>query len=221
MYPEVDVIVIGHLSRNPFWEETKAVRPPLATTSLIRSGDKRILVDPSLPGEMLAGRLHERSGLTPDRIDLVFLTSFHPTHRRGLDLFDEATWLISEAERETVAAHLDDLLEGDEAAPTATIEAELALLGRTEVAEDLVAEGIHLFPSPGVTPGTCALLVAGLQTTVIAGDAVLTREHFQRNQPAEAAADRARAAESLAEIYDIADVVFPGHDNMFIVGGGV
>ena len=95
------------------------------------------------------------------------------------------------------------------------------MLGRTEVAEDLVAEGVHLFPSPGVTPGSCALLVAGLRTTVITGDAVLTREHFQHNQLAEEAADRARAAESLAEIYDIADVVIPGHDNMFIVSGGM
>ncbi len=221
MNPTIDVIVLGHLSNNPFWNEQEPLRPPVATTTLIRCGDEHVLVDPSLPGEILAPRLRERSGLTPDRIDKVFLTSFHPTHRRGLDLFEDAEWLIGPAERDAVAAHLNELLDGDEIAAQETVEAELAVLGRTRPADDSVAPGVDLFPSPGVTPGLCALLVAGLRTTIIAGDAVLTREHFERYRVAESAVDAKQAADSLAEIYEIADVVVPGHDNLFFVGQGL
>jgi glyoxylase-like metal-dependent hydrolase (beta-lactamase superfamily II) len=220
MYPTVDVISIGHLSRNPFWNETEPVRPSLATTTLIRAGEKTILVDPSLPGELMVQRLRERSGLTPDRIDFVFLTSFHPTHRRGLAAFDDAKWLIGPKERETVADHLNDLLENDGSSPSEMIENELAILGRTEAAPDTLIDGVDLFPSPGVTAGHCGLLIAELRTILIAGDTVLTRAHLELNQISECCDDPVQAAESLAEVYEIADVIIPGHDNLFVVRGG-
>ena len=221
MNPTVDIISIGHLSRNPYWGEQEIVRPPLATTTLIRAGESTILVDPSLPGELLEHRLFERSGLRPERIDLVFLTSFNPTHRRGIHLFDEARWLISEAEKTSVAEHLNGLLEQDEAGPTDMIESELQLLGRCESAPDLLREGVHLFPCPGVTPGLAGLLVAGLQSVVITGDAVLTRDHFTHGDVGENAADKELAIRSLGEMYEIADLIVCGHDNIATVGSGM
>ncbi len=220
MYPTTDVITLGHLSHNLFWKEEKqAVRPSLATTTLIRSGDTKILVDPSLPPELMARSLFDRSGLEPSQIDIVFLTSFHPTHRRSLPVFDEARWLINEAEREAVASHLNDLLDSDDAQTERATESELAILGRTTAAEDVLADGVDLFPSPGVTEGCCGLLVAGIRTTIIAGDAVLTRDHFQYSQVASDAMDAEKASQSLTEIYEIADIIIPGHDNMFVAGG--
>jgi glyoxylase-like metal-dependent hydrolase (beta-lactamase superfamily II) len=217
VYPQADVIVIGHLSRNPFWGEEKAVRLPVATTTLIRAGDRRILVDPSLPGEILVRMLHERSGLTPDKIDSVLLTSFYPTHRRGLAAFDDARWLIGPAERSAVQDHLRELLGKEEKSATIkAIEEELEILNRTEPADDVVAEGVQLFPSVGVTPGLCGLLIEGLQTTIVAGDAVLTREHFEQGLVFDSAVDPDAARQSLQEIYDIADLVIPGHDNVFV-----
>jgi glyoxylase-like metal-dependent hydrolase (beta-lactamase superfamily II) len=221
MNPTVDIISIGHLSRNPYWGESEAVRPPLATTTLVRAGETTILVDPSLPAELLERRLHERSGLRPERIDLVFLTSFNPNHRRGIHLFDDARWLIGETERTNVAEHLNGLLARDEPGPADIIESELELLGRLEPAPDLLRDGVHLFPCPGVTAGLCGLLVAGLQTVVVAGDAVLTREHFLHGDVGEQVADREQALRSLSEMYEIADLVVCGHDNLIVVGGGI
>ena len=61
------VISIGALSKNRFWGETAPKRFPHATTTLICDGTQTILVDPSLPAEVLAQRLEERSALTPER----------------------------------------------------------------------------------------------------------------------------------------------------------
>ena len=76
MSVSVDVISVGTLSRNRFWDEAGIVRPPHATTTLLRDGPRCIIIDPSLPTELLAQRLDERSGLKPEDIDTVFLTSF-------------------------------------------------------------------------------------------------------------------------------------------------
>ena len=77
----VDVISIGTLSRNLLWKETEPVRTPHATTTLVRAGKQTILIDPALPGQILAARLYERTGLRPEQIDIVFLTN---ARRRGV-----------------------------------------------------------------------------------------------------------------------------------------
>jgi glyoxylase-like metal-dependent hydrolase (beta-lactamase superfamily II) len=53
-------------------------------------------------------------------------------------------------------------------------------------------------------------------TTIVAGDAVLTREHFERGAVYEQAVDAQQARESLTEILDVADIIIPGHDNVFM-----
>src|SRR5438105_3382870 len=95
----LDVISIGTLARNRLWNETEVVRTAHATTSLIRAGRRAILVDPGLPPAALRARLQERTGLGPDKIDLVFLTNFRPANRAGLSLFSKATVLIHENEQ--------------------------------------------------------------------------------------------------------------------------
>ncbi len=217
----VDVISIGTLSHNPFWNERTPVRTSHATTTLIRDGQSTILVDPSLPAESLTLRLHERAGLRPDQVTTVFLTCFPPVHRRSLDLFDDAEWLIHPEERSTLLGHLNRCLESAAGRPDDTlsqeeIEQELVLLGRTRPAPERLGEVVHTFPSPGVTPGTCALLVAGRQTTIIAGDAVLTRDHYQNARIHDRCFDIARACQSFAEIVEVAELIIPGHDNLFM-----
>ena len=81
------------MAANPHWGERGSVRPPHATTSLVVSGKTRILVDPSLPTQVLIPRLLERSGLGPDEITHVFLTCLNPIHRRGLLAFERAVAL--------------------------------------------------------------------------------------------------------------------------------
>lgn len=113
--PIVRIISIGAMSAHPLWGERGHVRTGHATTTLISHGHHKLLIDPGLPPTVLTARLAERANLSPKDITHVFLTSFHPDARRGLPLFEDAKWLISEAEREAVgtalALRLRDLIE--------------------------------------------------------------------------------------------------------------
>lgn len=224
----VDIVSIGTLGRNRIWGEKTPVRTPHATTTLIRASvegsaagerERRILVDPGLPGPALEARLFERTGLRADDIDVVFLTSFRPAHRAGLAAFAGAKWLIHEAEQSAVERHLTEMVErADDDEVRSTVGAELALLERVAVAEeDRLVPNVDLFPLPGYTPGLCGLLVAEpAQTTLIAGDAVPSRDHLLAAQVLPDAYDTEAAGEALREVYEIADLIVPGHDNWFL-----
>lgn len=214
-----DVISIGTLSRNRLWNESQPLRTPHATTTLIRAGKQTILVDPGLPPAALRARLYERTGLKPDAIDTVFLTHFRPAHRAGLSLFPAAKKLIHESEQQATAQQLQQLIDG---APEADLDrklllSELALLESLQPADDKIAPGIDLFPLFGYTPGTTGLLVAApAYTALIAGDAVPTQDHFLAGQVLPDSQDIAAAQESMREVYEIADLIVPGHDNLFV-----
>lgn len=219
------VISIGTLSRNRFWGETEPKRFPHATTTLIRADNETILVDPSLPGEVLAQRLEERSGLKPDQIQAVFLTTFRPIHRRSLSLFSGATWLMYRAEIDAVQTHLNEMCErvqDGRADPELRklLDEEQSILGRIEAAPEHLTAQTHLFPAVGATPGSAALLLAlPTQTTVITGDAIVTQEHFAAGQVHEQVAVIEEARKSFSDILEVADEVVPGHDNVFRIGG--
>lgn len=228
------VISIGTLAANPLWDERSPVRTGHATTTLVRSGDAVVIVDPGLPAPALKARLHERSGLTPERVTHVYLTSFHPEARRGIELFPQADWLISETEREAVgvpiAQSLGRLAESQEMAKQtgeafhedqqATLEVlqrDIAILARTQASPDALSEDIDLFPLPGLSPGSCGLLLKGMSdTTLIAGDTIATQEHLEQGKVLGGCADREKAMESFAEAIEIADRIVPGRDNILL-----
>lgn len=214
-----DIISIGTLSRNVLWNEAEAVRTPHATTTLVRSGKRNILVDPGLPGAVIGARLFERTGLRPEQIDAVFLTNFQPAHRSGLAIFTRAKVYLHEREGQAYRQHyepkLEELAAGDEMRQA--LERELALLDSCLPAPDKLAPGVDLFPLFGYTAGTCGLLLSlPTMTVLIAGDAVPTEEHFLAGQVLPNPFDLQAAKESLQEVYDIADVIVPGHDNVFL-----
>ncbi len=218
---EYRIISIGALDAHPLRGERGSARTGHATTTLLRSGQTTIIVDPGLPGPALAARLDERAGLKPADITHVFLTCFRPDVRRGLELFENASWMISEAERESVGVALiseyrraSDAGEGDLAG---ALEKDIALLRRCEAAPDRLAPRVDLFPLPGVTPGLTGLVLAGPRhTTVVAGDAMPTEEHLLQGKVLQWAADVTRAKESFAEVVEIADMIIPGRDNLLV-----
>jgi glyoxylase-like metal-dependent hydrolase (beta-lactamase superfamily II) len=215
----LDIISIGTLSRNRLWNEAQAMRTPHATTSLIRAGKRNILIDPGLPPQALAARLNERTGLRPEQIDTIFLTNFRPAHRAGLVLFDRAKWLIHEVEQQAARQHLERLISEAPAQDLdrKVMQDELRLLESCKPAPDKLAEQLDLFPLFGYTPGQCGLLLAGAtNTTLIAGDAVPTQDHFLAGQTLPDAWDIKAAHEAMSEIYEIADLIVPGHDNIFL-----
>lgn len=214
--PDLRIISIGALSQNEMWPEDPGGRTAHATCSLVRSGDATILVDPGLPGPAITQRIAERAGLKPKDITHIFMTSFHPAHRRGIDAFPDAQWLIAESEREAVGIHLIQRFEAEENPATKeALKQDIALLKNCQPAPDKIAPQVDLFPVPGYTPGTCGLLLADHNaTTVIAGDSVLSQEHFEAGRIPTACFDHSAAEASLKEVIEIADIIVPGHDNV-------
>jgi len=220
---DLRIISIGTLSAHPLRGERSPVRTGHATTTLIRLGEARILVDPSLPAQALVARLEERSGLAPKDITHVFLTSFNPELRRALPAFAEAAWLINEPERETIGralvAKFHEASEEGDAAMRDALEQDLAILKRCQPAPDTLAthkgQRVDLFPLPGLTPGLAGLLIPDRRhTTLICGDAVPTTEHLEQGQVLMGAADVDQARASFGEAIEIADLLVLGRDNI-------
>jgi glyoxylase-like metal-dependent hydrolase (beta-lactamase superfamily II) len=227
------IISIGALAANPLWGEKTPVRTGHATTTLVRAGRAAILVDPGLPAPALLARLTERTSVRPSHITHVFLTSFHPECRRALPAFEHAEWLIHDPEREAIGTRLAtqfrDLVrvqsaedEGDDPEGLgdtlrAQLEEDIAILQRCRPAPDRLAEGVSLFPLPGVTPGLCGLILERLGSTVlITGDAVATAEHVEKQQVLPTVWDGGQAKASFAEALEIADLIIPGRDNVLV-----
>jgi len=213
----VDVVSIGTLSRNLLWKETEPVRTPHATTTLVRTGGRNIIIDPGLPAQVVAARLFERAGLRPNQIDTVFLTDARPAHRAGLRAFPQAQIIMHEIEQRATLEHLGRILaEADGADERAPVEQEMALIESFVAADDKLAPGVEIFPLFGFTVGTCGILVTSpTQTILIAGDAVASAEHLLAGQVLPGCVMLEQAKESLQEVYEIADVIVPGHDNVF------
>ena len=228
---DIRILSIGTLSAHPLWNERSPVRTGHSTTTLIQSGDAKIIVDPGLPPQAVEARLAERANLTPDQITHVFLTSFNPENRRALELFPQADWLISPTERETVGIPLaqslaqlaqskqqaddaGDQLPEDEQILMDILTKDIQLLSKIKPAQDTIAKAIDLFPLPGVSQGTCGLLISEpTTTTLICGDAIPTIEHLQAGQVLEGA-DRKTAQASYQEAIEIADFLVLGRDNI-------
>jgi glyoxylase-like metal-dependent hydrolase (beta-lactamase superfamily II) len=204
------VLTIGHLSRNRFWgeDQSQARRPPLCTSALMRAGDAVILVDPPLPPAEMAGLLDRRTGLAPGAVTHVFLTHFHGDHRAGLEAFPGIPWLMPEVE----VGHWDALLAGD--------AAERRLLERiTPVPAEggAVAPGVRTMHLPGHTPGLAGLVFEdgdGFRV-VLAADAAMTRDFFEARAGYFNSDDFDAAAQSIDRLRAEAEVILPGHDNLF------
>lgn len=216
---EYRIISIGTMSHNRLWNEQADVRTAHATTTLIKTDEKTILVDPSLPAEILKARLFERTGQGPETVTDVFCTTLHPTQRRGLTLFDQANWYAGETEIQWYAGQLEALnesaerLESDDAR---SVRGEIDLIGRFESFPDRFGDQVGLYPLHGATPGCSGLLLTpATQTIVIAGPAVPTREHMMRGMVWDGCANADEAMDSLTELLEIADLIVPGFDNVF------
>jgi glyoxylase-like metal-dependent hydrolase (beta-lactamase superfamily II) len=220
MPASVEIISVGTLSRNRFWNEQGEVRASHATTSLIRDDTTSVIVDPSLPGELLSHRLDERVGLKPEQVEVVFLTNFRPIHRRGIHLFDHATWLMSAEELDAMHSHLNDVSAAADARGEPVdelVEQELALLGRFEPAPEKISSDIHLFPSPGVTPGSTSLLgLTANRTLAVTGDSIINQDYFAHRRVFEQHSNAEAAVQAMAELMEIADIIVPGHGDWIL-----
>lgn len=218
MAVDLRVISIGTLSAHPLWGERAATRTGHSTTTLIRSGDVTLLIDPGLPESIITARLAERANISPDQITHVFLTSFHPDTHRGIMAFNDAAWLISHDEREGVGIPLVQQLkkasDDGEKSVVELLKREIAILHKCSPCEESLAEHVDIFPLPGLTPGLTGVLIEEPeQTTLVCGDAIPTVEHLRRKMILPNCANVDRARESFAEAVQIGDVLVLGRDN--------
>ncbi|MFW6133409.1 MAG: hypothetical protein ACOC8F_05885 [Planctomycetota bacterium] len=218
---EYRVISIGALSRNRLWGETTPVRTAHATTTLIRDGDRAILVDPSLPAAALEARFNERTGGRLGDVTDVFCTTLRPVHRRALEAMGAARWWAHETELETYRHHLEGLADSaGRLSPSQArdVEADLELLQKFDAVPEKLTEHVQLFPLAGASPGSAGLLLANpTVTVVVAGDAALTAGHLLAGQAWAGSADTEAALGSLRDVVEVADVVVCGHDNLTLL----
>ena len=221
MPPEYRVISLGTLSVHPLWEGDSHQRTPHATTSLVMTDEARVLVNPSLPQQVLDARMAERAPLSCRDITHVFMTSLDGDHRRGLDAFPQAHCLAHEPELEHVRARLmqeyEDAVTHADEETVAICQARLDGIAGIQAAPDCIVDGVDLFPLPGVTHGTCGLLISQPRATVlIAGDAIATAEHLEQGKVLPGCHDLEKAHDSFKEAIEIADVIIPGRDNILV-----
>ena len=223
--PPVQLISLGSLSANLLWNEQHAVRTGHATSSAIIQDDTLTLVNPGLPPAAMASRLHERTGQTPGRVQRVFLTSVDADHARGLEAFRGATWLAFppevEAARERAESERDAAVEHGDHEHAESLARHLNALQQIVPTEEGPAPNIDLFPSVGVTPGCCGLLLPHEgRTILIAGDAVASEAHLLAGQILPCP-DREMAQASFTESVEIADFIVCGRDGMIPSPGRV
>lgn len=206
-FPRWKIIHIGCLSHNPYWGEDDARRASSCTCTYIQAGNRQILVDPAISNaQEFEKALDERSGLAMEDIDTVFLTHFHRCHWRGLCLFPKSVWLMSRAE----------IRWWQNAA--STTEEEQNILSRIVPIEEHRLPEIDSLSTPGHSHGLTSLIFETREgSVVVAGDAVLTFEHFQEREPAGVCEDYRQARRSMDRIAKLADLVIPGHGNFFVV----
>ena len=196
-----DIITIGNLSRNRYWGESeeKSLHSVICTTTVITINGHHVLVDPSLKdSDAMVKELKRRTGLTPDNIDVVFVTHEHEDHYTGLPNFPNARWLASAEVAQAInkIAHFSK---------------------KVEAAGNKIYDFIDVVSLPGHTPGTSGLRFdyRGLSVFVV-GDAVATKDFWDEGRMYFKALDIEESLRSYKKIKGLANIVVPGHDNYFL-----
>jgi glyoxylase-like metal-dependent hydrolase (beta-lactamase superfamily II) len=196
-----DVVTIGNLSRNRYWGESeeKSLHAVICTTTIISGKNFHVVVDPSLENpEAMAAELKRRTGLTPDDIDIVYVTHEHGDHHCGLPAFPKAKWLATEES-------------------AAIINKTTKYIKPVEPVGKTIFDCIEVIATPGHTPGTAGLRFdyKGL-SVFVAGDAIATKDFWDDGRIYFKALDQETAKTSMKKIASLANIVVPGHDNYFI-----
>ena len=196
------ILTIGHLSMNRYWGETERRRGPLCTSTVIRSSEGLVLIDPSRQPEEMPELLNDQVGIGVEDVRHVFLTHFHGDHRSGLEAFPHAAWWMAQQEI-------------DHWRPRAG-EAEQRLLDHFQPAGDEPIAGLRTLFLPGHTPGLTGLSFHWRgQRVVVAADAAMTEEFFRAREGYHNSSDMDEARASIDRLAGEADLIIPGHGNAF------
>jgi len=191
----VDVLVIGHLERNP--DGSTIASETFSSSALICTGGHNIVVDTS-SNFMRAGirtSLKQIGKVFPDDIDIVVLTHTHPDHMGNVGMFRKARVMVRAEEAENVP----------DSEPIDKDEVE-------------ITKGVKLVYTPGHTMGSMSVFVEGDRNYVIAGDAIPLKNNFLKMEPPTINCGPELALSSIKKISAFADIIVPGHGSPFLTG---
>jgi glyoxylase-like metal-dependent hydrolase (beta-lactamase superfamily II) len=185
----VEVVCQGYLRK-----ENNVLLEAHSTATLIVVEPSNVLVDTSSPhlrNKLISG-LHMR-GLGPQDIDVVVSTHLHPDHVGNNDLFPNAVRYAR--------------VEEDPDPGYRKVREDVELMPR-----------VRLFHTPGHTRGSMSVEVDTPEGRyVIAGDAMPTKDNFDKWVTPHIKYDEEAAIRSMKAICNRADIIVPGHGAPFPV----
>lgn len=186
----LDILAVGNLVRDDDYNILEAH----STSTLIRAGDRLIVVDTSSRYLRPAIKSSVRDlGVFLKDVDTVVLTHCHHDHVENLDLFPNAKVYIHEGSEEEIP------------------------FKHETVTEDMdIAEGVRLVHTPGHTPDSMSVFVKADRNYVVAGDAVPLEDNIRKKVPPRLNYDPDLAMQSIKSIVRFADVIVPGHGFPFM-----
>ena len=186
---KLDILAVGNLER----DDDGNILQAHSTSTLIRSGDRLIVVDTSSKYLRPALKNSFRElGVFMKDVDTVILTHSHSDHIENLDLFPNAKVYLHAGGEEVPFKH-------------------------ETVTEDIeIAEGVKLVHTPGHTPDSMSVFVKADRNYVVAGDAVPLEDNIRKKVPPRLNYDPDLAMQSIKSIVRFADVIVPGHGFPFM-----
>jgi N-acyl homoserine lactone hydrolase len=186
---------------------------------LLRDGKRNILFDtgPYRGRATLIAALAAHD-LTPDDIDIVFVSHLHWDHVENLDLFPHADILVPRTEYEYAAA----LRPGDWGTPPYVREIlEGMRVTLIDDREQEIFPGARTLLLPGHSVGLQGLVVpVDGETLVIASDALWSARDAVRGKPDVAFFDPLQGQQSLDKALGAGTLFYPGHDRPFRIVDG-
>ncbi|UCH88388.1 MAG: MBL fold metallo-hydrolase [Thermoplasmata archaeon] len=171
-----------------------------STVTLIRSEDKgNILIDTGEPSRRLEllSALKKKAGMVPADINFLVVTHSHIDHVGNNELFVNAN----------ILAHKTDFLGRGGKCFGITLIKEGYVISEQPRA--------YVIETPGHTRGSISVIVESDKIYAITGDALPIEDNYKQWVPPGINIDPALAIKSMERIVKIADVIIPGHDNMF------
>lgn len=181
-FAQIKILYEGYLSN-----DTEGHTAP--TIVLVQDENLNIIVDPGvlLDQQILVDKLKDE-GLTPDDIDLVFITHSHLDHYRNIGMFSCAKSIASNCLWST---DTEKLLPKN------------------------ISKNIKLLKTPGHSNDSLSMLVQTENGLVaICGD-VFWKEDFPQLKNDPYATNRNELVKSRAHVLKLADYIIPGHGPMY------
>ena len=196
-----------------------------STVTYVES-DEKILVDTGFEFEMDHGRDNiarnkklliqalEAHSLTPQDIDILFITHWHADHFMNYDLFSESKIIMAEPAVKRHHLEFTEVRDGDTIASGVQV---LFTPGHTQDHASLILSTKSMRYNQRIKHGGIITGV-GEKKVIIAGDAIVSPNYYFLNTIWNYNSDfhsESIAKQSVEKICEIADYIIPGHGGMF------